>query len=399
MVQIIRKTSLPTADEVPGRAHDAAEQAAAVAVREPRPSGFPLLFTRHWQLIEPAVAFLHEHSIQRAHTDDTLRTYAEILYDWFETLEQNDIPWETADAVDLVAYRNRMMAQPSAHTGRPYRTSTINHRVRGVLRFYGWAVRARWLSTSPLAEPARDLRLARQHRPTRAGHTPTYERSLFILRQYEALPRPLVSEQARELLAALAPPYDLMARWQLYTGLRISELLRLGTSDIGDVAPRSAPATPYRAIEVIRKGRKPGHVVAPASLLDETDGYVNGHRLAWLARARRRGRTATPMALFINARGSAAGKNAYQRAVSQAGRVCGFKATTHLLRTTFACMMLARLEQLAARGAQINPLLVVKVLLGHERIETTDGYLRAVAVDPCVLKDALDTLLDQTSAP
>jgi hypothetical protein len=215
MVQIIRKASLPTADEVPGRARAAAEQAAAVALREPRPSGFPLLFTKHWQLIEPAVAFLHEHSIQRAHTDDTLRTYAEILYDWFETLEQNDIPWETADAVDLVAYRNRMMALPSAHTGRPYRTSTINHRVRGVLRFYVWALRARWLSTSPLAEPARDLRLARQHRPTRAGHTPTYERSLFILRQYEALPRPLDSEQARELLAALAPPYDLMARWQL----------------------------------------------------------------------------------------------------------------------------------------------------------------------------------------
>jgi integrase/recombinase XerD len=49
-------------------------------------------------LIEPAVAFLHEHSVQRAHTDDTRRTYAEILYDWFETLEQNDIPWESADA-------------------------------------------------------------------------------------------------------------------------------------------------------------------------------------------------------------------------------------------------------------------------------------------------------------
>jgi hypothetical protein len=135
MVQIIRKASLPTPDEVAARTRDAAEQAGAVAVREPRPAGFPLLFTRHWQLIEPAVAFLHEHSVQRAHTDDTLRTYAEILYDWFETLEQNDIPWESADAVDLVAYRNRMMAQPSPHTGRPYRTTTINHRVRGVLRF------------------------------------------------------------------------------------------------------------------------------------------------------------------------------------------------------------------------------------------------------------------------
>lgn len=105
MVQIIRKASLPTPDEVTERTRTAAERATDVAVREPRPAGFPLLFTRHWQLIEPAVAFLHEHSVQRAHTDDTLRTYAEILYDWFETLEQNDIPWESANAVDLVAYR------------------------------------------------------------------------------------------------------------------------------------------------------------------------------------------------------------------------------------------------------------------------------------------------------
>ena len=64
MVQIIRKASLPTPDEVAARTRAAAEQARAVTVREPRPSGFPLLFTRQWQLIEPAVAFLHEHSVQ-----------------------------------------------------------------------------------------------------------------------------------------------------------------------------------------------------------------------------------------------------------------------------------------------------------------------------------------------
>ena len=28
-----------------------------------------------------------------------------------------------------------------------------------------------------------------------------------------------------------------------------------------------------------------------------------------------------------------------------------------------------------------NPLLIVKVLMGHERIETTDRYLRAIAAD------------------
>jgi len=45
-------------------------------------------------------------------------------------------------------------------------------------------------------------------------------------------PRPLRSDQARELLAALPSPYDLMARWQLYTGLRVSELLRLEVRDV-----------------------------------------------------------------------------------------------------------------------------------------------------------------------
>ena len=56
-------------------------------------------------------------------------------------------------------------------------------------------------------------------------------------------------------------------------------------------------------------------------------------------------------------------------------------------------MLLARLERLASEGAAINPLLVVKVLMGHERIETTDRYLRAIVVDAVVLKDVLDTLL------
>jgi hypothetical protein len=120
MVRIVHKSELPQPDEVPPSLRDAAAAAITMRVREPRPAGFPLLFTSDMQLIEPAVAFLHEHFVQRAHTADTLRTYAEILLDWFETLERNDVPWATADAVDLVAYRNRMLSEPSSRTHRPY---------------------------------------------------------------------------------------------------------------------------------------------------------------------------------------------------------------------------------------------------------------------------------------
>lgn len=393
MVQVVRKSALPDPSEVIDRLAPAAARAPAVALREPRPSGFPLLFTAQWQLIEPAVAFLHEHFVQRAHTTDTLRTYAEVLYDWFETLEQNGVRWDGADAVDLVAYRNRMLTQPSAHTGRPYRIATINHRVRGVLRFYDWAVRTHWLVASPLAGTEHNFRVARQLRPCSADASRPTDHSLFVLRQFEPLPRPLVSEQARELLATLPPPYDLMARWQLYTGLRVSELLRLCVQDVSKPSVRTVS---HHTIEVIRKGRKPGYVVAPASLLDETAAYRSGHRRAWLQRAsHRRGRAADPAALFVNARGAHVGKNAYQRVISRTGQACGFKATTHLLRATFACMLLARLEQLASAGAAINPLMVVKVLMGHERIETTDRYLRAIAVEAGTLREVLDTLLSE----
>src|ERR1700738_2633633 len=119
MVEIIRKGQLPPPGDGPEALREAATAALNMTLREPRPVGFPLLFSSDMRLIEPAVAFLHEHAIQRAHTADTVRTYTEILYDWFDALEQSDIVWSDADAVDLVAYRNRMLQQPSGHTGRP----------------------------------------------------------------------------------------------------------------------------------------------------------------------------------------------------------------------------------------------------------------------------------------
>ena len=66
-----------------------------------------------------------------------------------------------------------------------------------------------------------------------------------------------------------------MARWQLYTGLRVSELLRLSINDVSqhdsDFGPDASPK--QRVIDVMCKGRKSGYVLASASLLDETHVY------------------------------------------------------------------------------------------------------------------------------
>jgi site-specific recombinase XerD len=366
-----------------------------MTLREGRPAGFPLLFTSDLKLIEPAVAFLHEHAIQRAHTADTVRTYSEILYDWFDALEQSDVLWSEVDTADLIAYRNRMLQQPSAHTGRPYSVRTINHRVRGVLRFYQWAVRNHWLRDSPLVGRSSDFALARRDRAKHRRYDHAPERSVFVLRQFEELPRPFTSAQARELLAELAPPYDLMARWQLYTGLRNSELLRLRVKDVlmPEAARRSTSAAGYRVIDVLRKGRKNGYVIASMSLLEETAVYLAQYRHAWLQRAARKRGAPARSTLFINRRGTPVKRSTYQQVVQRAGQTCGFKAMPHLLRATFGCMLLARLERLAKQGAAINPLLIVKILMAHEAIETTDKYLRAVTIDTHVLSEVLDSLL------
>ncbi len=390
MVQIIRKGALPLPEEVPPRLRAAAAAAHAIRLREPRPVGFPLLFDRHCNLIEPAVAFLHEHGVQRGHTPDTVRTYAEILYDWFETLEQNELDWCRAAPADLVAYRNRMMTEPSGSTGRPYSTRTINHRVRGVLRFYEWAVRTQWLNASPLIGRERDFSVSHRGRLPQARSASHADASLFVLRQYEAMPRPLAAAEVRELLATLLPPYDLMARWQVYTGLRVSELLRVRVTDVTE--PQRLRDRAFKMIDVVRKGRKSGYVIASRSLLDETAGFTAIHRQAWLRRRSRRGLGSDTEALFVGSRGTRVSKNRYQQVIQRTARSCGFKATTHVLRATFACMMLERLEALAKAGASINPLFIVKVLMGHEHIETTDRYLRAIRVDACVLAQVFDSL-------
>lgn len=397
MVEIVRKGELPLPEEVPLALRGLAAAAQGIRLREPRPVGFPLMLDRHVRLIEPVLAFLHEHGVERGQSTETVRTYCEILYDWFETLEQNDLDWRSVLPADLVAYRNRMMCERSGHTGRAYSSRTINHRVRGVLRFYQWAHRNGWLKSTSLVGQERSFAVTPRSRVSPLRSTSSPETGFFVLRQYESMPRPLAAPQLREFLAALEPPYDLMARWQIYTGLRVSELLGL---ELAQVTESSRPRIqPFKLIDVLRKGRKSGYVIASRALLDETAGFTGIQRRAWISRRERRGLKADRAALFVGRRGTRVSKNRYQQVIQRTSARCGFKATSHTLRATFACLMLERLEQLAREGASINPLFIVKVLMGHEHIETTDRYLRAVRIDACVLTEVLDSLGVSSNAP
>jgi len=115
------------------------------------PTNFPILLSNEMRIIEPAFAYLLEQAQLHAHSAETVRTYGEQLYDWFDSLEQSGLDWRGVDEATIAAYRNRMLEAPSPHTGRPYARSTINDRVRSVCRFYAWAHRPRMIDELPFS--------------------------------------------------------------------------------------------------------------------------------------------------------------------------------------------------------------------------------------------------------
>ena len=169
------------------------------------PDGFPILFDDDMAIIEAAFAYLIEHAtvLGRSHAAETVRTYAEHLHDWFDSLEQSGIDWRTADEMTVAAYRNRMLEAPSSHTRRPYARSTINDRVRTVCRFYEWAHRRGLVEELPFRFV--DVRSTGNRRERgmlahldRQPPTKMTANALTVA-QRERLPRPLRVEELRRL--------------------------------------------------------------------------------------------------------------------------------------------------------------------------------------------------------
>ncbi|WP_258045736.1 hypothetical protein [Mesorhizobium sp. NBSH29] len=193
------------------------------------PAGFPILLDAQMSIVRADLSYLLELATipGRSHAMETLRTYSEHLHDW-----------RFADEGTIAAYRNRMLATPSPHTGRPYARSTVNDRVRTICRFYSWAHRR-----GPDRRPA--IRLHRGVAPvdTPAGHAGAsgsascgVMANILTVAEAERLPRPLRVDQLQSLFRHLASPYDLIAEWALATGMRRKELCGLQLHQVPDVA-------------------------------------------------------------------------------------------------------------------------------------------------------------------
>jgi site-specific recombinase XerD len=358
------------------------------------PAGFPILLSDEMRIIEPAFAYLLEQVELHAHSPETVRTYSEHLYDWFDSLEQSGIHWRSVDEGTIASYRNRMLTTPSPHTARPYARSTINDRVRSVCRFYAWAHRRRMIDELPFS--FRDAPLVR---PATAGflaHTagrPAPVNTLSVT-EYETLPRPLRVSDLHRLRSALDMPYRLMAEWAVTTGMRRMELCALATAQIPRSERMHLDNDPLVGLALtVAKGGRRRTVYPPLRLLDRTNWYIGEERAALIKRLQRlRPDYQPPPALFLNRHGRLISRARLSAAFADAFAAAELNGSAHWLRHTFAMIMLVRLQTEAIRKPEINPLKVLQVLLGHASIQTTAIYLRCVELHAEEVADAIEYL-------
>jgi integrase/recombinase XerD len=314
------------------------------------PAGFLILLDDKMAIIEPAFAFLLELATvpRRSHSPETLRTPAEHLHDWFDSLEQSDVDWREASEETIAAYRNRMLEQRSPHTGRPYARSTINDRVRSVCRFYGWVHRRGWIAEIPFQ--ADDVRLFSGRKLSFLTHVdsrPTLTAAnVLTISEYEKLPRPLRVDQLKLLFANLDTPYRLMAELAVATGLRRKELCGLTVAQVPATTELDASDHPLIGMPlVITKGDRPRTAYVPIRLINRSHWYIGEDRASLVRRVRRTlPGYQPPMSPFLNRHGAGVTRARLTAAFAAAFRAARLDGSLHWLRHTFATTMLVRLQ-------------------------------------------------------
>jgi len=349
--------------------------------------GFPcpeLTYNQRWPFIinanglpcNIANQFLLEEPIYKGRTEATLQTYAESLTNYFSYLESKNLNWDEVSKYDLFAYRESTRLPTKGN--KPLSHKTINLRISVVDSFYQW-VYTHFPGLSSKQNDSKSIELLSANYMTSSlVKTPR-------LKTFKGTVRAPTSIDAMEFITSLPEPYDLMAKWQILTGLRASGIRNLSLKDLKNTRQCNKSLS---KLLIKEKPNKPRNIYIPNFLINETRAYIKTTR-----KANRTFSLHTPKnrwsdeVIFINTRARPISKASYCNVFNVASAQHKTKITSHMLRSTFATTMLAVLKRLEREGLPINPLLVVRDLLGHSWISTTEKYLNNMEVEI-----AMDTL-------
>lgn len=389
-----------------------------------RYSRIPVLMDRGGLVVEVVSDWLRETFVNAEPSPNSMKTYGEVLQQFWCYLDLKKRAWDTVDDEFLRAWRD------AQDEGRPSR-GTINYRLRLVFSFYRWASSHGWLtedyvSTSDLVVDGRRVPPRIRAVESKAGkhpwnrgvslvpsmlyknpgtarhkHTPTSDE---VERVFTALRRQVKMPELRDRNV-------LMGEWAYEAGLRRGEFSSLlvhqistehmakWEAEIAELRRRGEPEKEFIITLRRTKGKGSRRVPVRFSLLKKTYDFINLSRADLVAKLKEKDPSfKEPPHVFFTERGEPLKPNTISKLIKKALKEAGVDAWPHRLRASYATEVFEALylaEREKPGGFDTETLLLrVAERMGHTNPDSLRPYLVAVqrkyAASDLELQDILD---------
>ena len=358
-------------------------------------SGFPILLHDDMTTFIEGLQFLLYYCVQRGRvaSKNSWVTYGRDFYDFFAFVDANDLDWRNVssrfDSNVLAVYRDISLTKFNLAQ------STVNKRLRLIIKFYQYAANRGWVADLPYSIEqiyVRQPKVFLAHTDRSGGIRTTAD---VLLKTHKTRVKLLSTEQVGLLLYAIKDKnLKLLVRLALATGLRKEELLTFPKSYVVNsqgYQVKSHYVVNLSPNEMSTKGSNERSIHIPKSLMEDLWQYVIHERSALSKRS-----SGEVTNLFLNDRGEAYSTKSNTLNARLNLLNLPFDVSPHMLRHTYATHTLATLQNRS--DLNFNPLLYVRDRLGHSSITTTEKYLHFIDdIADGVLNDyqrEIDTLLE-----
>ena len=342
--------------------------------------GFPLLINDDGDELQPAQGWLWDVLGKSGRISSLLtwESYGRAMYDFFSFLQANGYDWKQPPLPGMpspiVAWRDwsRGILKLQA--------STINQRLRVVVRFYEWAANKGFIDQVPFDFV--EVQTSRQ--PGFLAHVDISNNRIsspeVLLKQTQQAIRILTKEQIIVCHQALSnPTHQLMFELMVRTGLRqvecrtFPDLYVFDPERRKDLAPRQKLRLHLDPKEIKTKYDKPRDIDLPYDLMEKLWDYSIRRRQG---RANNNSDAKECPNLFLTEGGIPYTKDSITAIFRSLSERVGFHVTAHMLRHSYATFLLWSLRKSATFEGE--PLLYVRDRMGHADVTTTTGYLHLI---------------------
>ncbi|MDL5039293.1 site-specific integrase [Comamonas sp. Y6] len=344
--------------------------------------GFPLLINDDGDAMQPAQTWLWDllATTGRISSKKSWENYGRAVYDFFAFALSNGYDWRAPPEFGLpcaiVAWRDWSRGTLKLQA------STINHRLRIVVRFYEWTIKEKLIGQLPF-----DYVTIQTHRPPsfleHVNATGGIMRTpQVLLQEKQQNIRFLTKEQIVVCHEALSNvTHRLMFEIMVRTGLRQIECRTFpdaagyvfDPSRRKDLPPGQKISLRLDPKDMEIKNSKPRNIDMPFDLMEKLWVY-SVRRRQGRANANRKGEEHSP--LFLTEAGVPYPKDAITAIMRALAKRVGFPVTAHMLRHTYATYLLWSLRK--SKTFEGEPLLYVRDRLGHSDVSTTMIYLHLI---------------------